>query len=382
MRALTSLTWIRRNPRRAAPIVGIQLLVTALMVAILTATNAFETTGRTYIKPLEGFTVVAPRWGADIDAPLQALLDGNAHMDHRMPTRTLWMRTPMLVGEGLAPLMAVPESAQARFLERAELRLVDGVLPDAGSDGALIHEAVLRAREMKLGDVFGQNVNDTDAILDRFRVVGVVAGEARVGLVDHDYVSRPGSVLSRLPSFELVYARDGEKAASDAYLHAATLPDGRRALRVFDAAFAADRQARALRRLPLLIGFITLSIAIVVALVTSLLFVLGFQTRADEFGLLLALGHGRGWLAGRLAKEAAFLSTLGWLLGVMLGLAVAWVYRTGWLEPNGILMRWPDERPILWSAAVPVLSALVSALVLVRHLRRLDPVQILQRRAG
>ena len=155
---LAALTWLRRNPRRVVPIFGIQLLVTALMVAIVTSTNAFEATYEAYIRPMSTFTIVAPRHRASFAGELETILDDNPAQLERLPGKSLWMRTPMLVGEGRAPLMAVPRDAQERFLERLGSHLIEGTLPEPGSAGAAVHEAILRARDMKIGDVFGQNV--------------------------------------------------------------------------------------------------------------------------------------------------------------------------------------------------------------------------------
>jgi hypothetical protein len=308
------------------------------------------------------------------------LLEGAPDIERLVPAKSLWMRAPLFVGDGEAPLMALPTEAQAPFLARAGLELVEGALPAPGTDGAVVHEAVLRARGMRLGTGFGQNLGDLDDVPDRFTVVGVVRGEARVGLVDLTYASRPASVLARVPDFRLVYAQPGRKAALDDWLAEARLADGRPALRVFDARFARERQARALANVPLFEGFITLAIAIVVALVTSLLHVLGFQARAEEFALLLAVGHARRRLAGRLAGEALAVSGGGFVGGVLLGLAAALAFKLGWLEPRGVLVQVPDLKPILLASVVPLLSALVSAWVLARRLARTDPVAILQRR--
>ncbi|MDJ0975548.1 MAG: ABC transporter permease [Planctomycetota bacterium] len=377
---LSPALFLRRNPRRVLPVFGIQLLVTTLMVAIVTSINAFEATSDAYLKPLEQFTIVAPRHRVSLEGELEAVLDENPAMAERVRAKTLWMRTPMLIGEGRAPLLALAPEAQPDFMGRLRVRLVDGVLPEPGTDGAAVHEAVLRARGMGLGDTFGQNVNADDVVLDKFTVVGVLGGASRIGLVDLAYTSRPDSVLARLPPFEVVYAEEGRKAESDAWLKDAETTDGEAAFRVFDEAFLRERTERSMENLPLLLGFITISIACVVAFVTALLNVIGFQGRVDEFGIYLAVGHRRGPLVNKLALEAGLVAFAGWIVGVGLGLLVLLAFKAIWLEPKGILLWVVDARPIGYSFSVPVLSALVSALALARRLGRMDPVAIIQRR--
>jgi putative ABC transport system permease protein len=258
---------------------------------------------------------------------------------------------------------------------------VNGTLPKKASDGAALHAAILRAKGLRIGDVFGQMVDEEDGTPGRFTVVGEIDGPSRLGVIDLTYASIPDFVLARRESFQVVYARAGRKAESDRYLREAKSP-GRDdlAFRVVDEAFVRKRVAKTMRNLPLLIGFVTGSVALIVALVTALLNVIAFQARVDEFGLLLAVGHRRGRLAKKLALETGITSTIGWLFGLGLGFGALAVYRTVSLEPRGILMSLWDTRPLVFSLAVPGLSASVSAIAMTTKLHRMDPVQVLQRR--
>ncbi|MDA1194716.1 MAG: FtsX-like permease family protein [Planctomycetota bacterium] len=379
-RALSPWTYLLRNPRRILPLFGIQALVTCLLVLIITPTNAFEATAEANVRPLEIFTIVSPRLRREFDEELLAVLDANPHQQERVRAKMLWVRTPMIVGEGYAPLIALPVEVRDAFLKRVELTLVDGRLPEPGEDGAVLHEAVVRARGMKLGDKFGQLIDPTDPTPGRFTLVGTLAGESRMGIADFAYADQPFFVLARRDPFQVVYANAGAKDASDAYLHAATQEDGESAFRVVDDDYVRGRIEANLKNLPLILGFITFSVAIVVALVIALLNMIAFQVRVDEFGLLLAIGHARRRLVGKLAAEAFAVAATGWLVGLALGLLGVWIYDQVWLAPQGILLRVLDPRPLLFSMSVPVLSTLTGAIALARRLRRMDPVAVIQRR--
>jgi hypothetical protein len=365
------------------PIAVVQALVTALLVAIITPTNIFETTSEAYVRVLRTFTVVAPRVRNDFDEPLLAQLDANPAQDRRVRAKLLWVNTPMIVGEAYAPLVAVDASLQGEFQEAIGNRLVRGRLPEKGSDGAALHSAILRARGMRLGDEFGQLVDEDDNTPGRFTVVGEVDGPSRLGVIDLAYASIPDFVLARRESFQVVYAEPGRKAESDRYLRELKTADGKAlALRVVDEDYVRGRVERTMQNLPLLIGFLTGAVGLIVALVTSLLNVISFQARVDEFGLYLAVGHRRGRLARKLVLETGLTSTLGWTVGLALGFGVLAVYRDVALEPKGILIRLLDVRPVLWSLTVPALSCLVSAVALALRLRRMDPVAVIQRRGA
>ena len=381
-RALSPWTYLRRNPRRVLPIFGIQALVTCLLVLIITPTNAFETTAEAEVRPLEIFTIVSPRVRATFDEELLTLLDANPHQEDRVNVKMLWVSTPMIVGEGAAPLIAMPDAERAAFLKRVGTRLREGTLPKPNTDGVALHEAVVRARGMKLGDAFGRLVNPADNTPGRFTLVGILEGESRLGVADFAYADNPLFVLARRYPFQIIYARDGAKDASDAYLHAATQADGETALRVVDDDYIRARIAKLLRNVPFIIGFITFSVALVVAFVIALLNVIAFQVRLDEFGMLLAIGHTRWRLVRKLAVEAAVVAAAGWVVGLAVGLLGVYIYDRVYLSPRGILVDVVDATPLLFSLMVPILSTLTAAVAIARRLHRMDPVAVIQRRGS
>ena len=279
---LSPWTYLRRNRQRVWPVLWIQALVTALLVAIITPTNAFRATSETYLRALQFFTSVTPSLRNDFDEALLSTLDANPHMAHRIPAKAFYMHTPMIVGKGYAPLLALPPEHQQAFLDRVGLRLVEGALPRPDTPDAAVHAAVLRARGLRLGDTFGRLVDPTDVTPGRFVVSGVLDGEARLGLVDFAWAGQPLSVFARTPPFQVVYAKGGQKAQSDRYLREATTDEGLRVFRSLDATFAKQRLDQELKNLPLIVGFLSIVVAAVVALVSALLSVIAFQGRVEE----------------------------------------------------------------------------------------------------
>lgn len=389
---LSARTYVARNLRRVAPVLAIQALVTCLLVAAITPTNAFRATTEAYTAAMEHMTIVTPRERPLLDSTLRGLLDQNPHQAGRQAAKMFWIRTPMIVGEAWAPLLLLPPAAQHDLLARTGCRLVEGTLPAPGSAGVAVHAAVLRARGWALGSAFGEEVDRLDSTPGRFEVVGVLEGPARLAVGDLERASQPDSVYARQLPFEVVYARPGQEQACDAWLKAARLPPGSAsplglpagglAFRVVDDDLVRARIEQAFVNLPLVLGFITAAVAVVVALVTALLDLLQFHARLDELALLLAVGHPRRRLMQKLAAEGLLVALLGWSLGLLLGLGVVAAYRALVLEPRGILMQLLDLRPLAASLAVPLLATVVGALALRARIRRMDPVAVLQRRGA
>ncbi len=377
---LSARLYLLRNPRRVLPAIAVQALVTALVLAVVTPLTGFTATSEASLRPLKAFTTAAPMNKRTIDEELEGLLAKNPGLDRWMRAKELGLRTPAVVGEGYSLMMAIDRAEQEELLRRIGNRLAEGRLPDRDTDGAAIHRDVLRARGMRLGDVFGSKLDPEEFLLGSFRVVGVLEGPSRLSLVDLDFCSRPASVLARHESFVVVYAKPGHKAESDRYLNEVQDSTGSRAFRVSDEDFWRRRIEKMLKNLPLILDAIVGAITVVISLVVVLLNLIAFQARADEFALLLAVGHTRGRLVGKLTKETAAMAAASLALGLALGFMWILAYDAWVLAPKAILIDYFDAYPILLSSALPVVSALVSAAALALRLRRMDPVAVVQRR--
>lgn len=380
VRPLAARHYLLRNPRRVLPAIVVQALVTALILGAVTPLTGFEATIEANLAPLRVYTGITPMRKSSFDDDLKAIVEHNPSMEKHVKAKALWMRTPMVVGEAYTMLIALDAADQPDFLSRVGNRIVEGKLPEAGSEGAAIHRDVARARGMKLGDAFGRLVDPEDPSPGRFVVVGIVDGPARVGLVDLSYATIPDFVLSRVESFEIVYAKPGEKTKSDAYLNAAKDTDGKPAFKVWDEAFWRRRTEKMLQNLPVVLNAVVGAITVVIALVTVLLNVITFQARADEFALLLALGRRRRRLIAKITVESSVTAIVAWALGMALGFLFLDIYDRFVLAPKAILIHTLDPYPIALASVLPLVAALASAAILAWRLHRMDPVAVIQRR--
>jgi hypothetical protein len=377
---LSALLYLRRNPRRVLPAVATQALVTALVLAVLVPLTGWKAADEPYVAALRAYTAVSPMSRERIEGDLASVLDENPAMESRVPAKVLWVETPAIVGEMSWLFVALDEAHRDAFLARTGLSLAQGALPRPGTNEAALHEDVARARGLAIGAEFGREVSEDQATPGRYRVSGLLAGEARVSLFDLAFASRPGTVLERYPPIALVYAKPGRKGESDAWLHAAKDASGAPAFRVTDEAAFLRSAERHRENLPYLLDGIVGALTVVVGLVTVLFHLIAFQARADEFALLLAVGRSRGRLARKMAAESLLAGLVAWALGFAAGYAWLGFWRARFLEPRAIDVDFLDPYTIALASALPLLSAAAGAVAVVWRLRRLDPVAIVQRR--
>jgi hypothetical protein len=259
------------------------------------------------------------------------------------------------------------------------MKLVAGQHASGPDPVLVLHEDVARARGIRVGSHVGTLVDPDDIIPGSFEVVGLVRGPSRVavGVVGSGVLA--SMLLGRLPSYALIYPRPGLKEKSDRYLHAAR--DGTNpAFQIIDAAYARTRAERALKNLPLLVGFISIATASIVSIVSMLLTLLNFQSRLPQFAILLAIGQRRGRLLRSVTLELSMLAVGSWLLGVTVAVLGLAIYDAVALQPRGILIHVWDPGVIVASAAIPIFVVLTGLAVLWRELGRIDPVAVVQQR--
>jgi predicted lysophospholipase L1 biosynthesis ABC-type transport system permease subunit len=78
--------------------------------------------------------------------------------------------------------------------------------------------------------------------------------------------------------------------------------------------------------------------------------------------------------------ETALLMTVSWALGLGLGLGLFAGFRSGVLLPRGIPVPFWHVGPLLVSLALPVVAQVFAVVTVLGRLRRIDPVQIIERR--
>jgi hypothetical protein len=362
------------------PAVAVQALVTALVLTVVVPLTGWEATADAHLRPLKAYSSVLPLTRQTFDEVLTPVLDANPALDRHVPARALWIQTPGIVGNLSTAMIALDHDDQEDYVRRVEARLVEGRLPERGTDGVAVHEDVARARGFHLGSRFGRLVDPADSTPGAFTVVGILAGPGRVNLFDLDHASKPGTVLARADPIRLVYAKPGRKAESDAYLADATIPGGDKAFRLFDEAYFRREIESDRKNLSAILDVVVGAVTVVVALVTVLFHLIAFQARADEFALLLAVGRTRARLAGKVAAETAIASAAAWALGLALGWACLAIYRDRVLAPRAILVDLAHPYAVALATALPAVAAAASAAVLALRLRRIDPVAVIQRR--
>ena len=172
----------------------------------------------------------------------------------------------------------------------------------------------------------------------------------------------------------MVAPKEGRMAELNRF--AKTLDDAK----VWDKERAGREVMQSFDRILLILNFISAVLITVIAVVVGLIHNIFFAQRMDEFAVLLAIGYTKRTLFRKVVAETAGIMCLSWASGLALGITLMAMFRTVVLEPRGIYLPLVQAMAIWISASLPLVAILFAGATVFGHLKRLDPVTIIERR--
>ncbi len=373
---LSVWTYTVRNLRKVLPTLIILTFVVMIVIVILSTLRGIKDGTLVFAREFGHYTVVMPKRKSTVSEETKRRIREHPSVDRVVESRNCMFRVRALIASVPYQIRAVRRDDMEYIVRRAGLRLVEGRLPEPGSNEVVLHEIFMKANGWRIGAEFGMDVSEDDWMPGRFRVVGVLAGDTPMGLGSYEYVSHPMLYFFSEKLWErlLVFAKPGREAEMKAAL------DSMDQIRTWDHAKAEVEISKSFDRLYLIVNFISILLIAVVALVVGLLHNIFFGQRSDEFAILLAVGHPQGRLLRKVVLETALLMTLAWGAGTGLALGCLALFHTLVLEPRGIPLPVWQPLPVLVSLALPLVAQVFATTTVFSRLRRLDPIQIIERR--
>lgn len=360
-----------RNPSRtaataAALMIGIGLVSFVAVFAQglkASVTGAIDTTlrgdlivsGKSF-QPIPEASVAAVRATLGVSDVVSVLTDG--------------ARTP---GGGRATVFGLDPQAAARGLA---FEWVDGsqdALRDLAPGQAVVEQDLADQEGVGVGGTVRVRTSTGDTAA--YRVAGVFRD--RILFEGGAIVSQAGfaqAFTARDPIFVLATVQPGQDpvAVKDAVATALT-PFPVAEVRT-NAEYRDEISSRVDSILYLLYVLLAMSVVISLFGIVNTL-VLSITERTREIGMLRAIGLTRSQLRRMVRYESVITSGIGGVIGVILGVVLAWVFSLG-LRDEGILFRIPWTQLVIF-VVVAVLAGVLAAVLPARRAAKLDPLDAL-----
>ncbi|MCH7736859.1 MAG: hypothetical protein IH872_05595, partial [Chloroflexi bacterium] len=340
MSPLSIWTYYWNNKRKVFPLTGIIALSIVGIASSGTLTGSLYQDQEREIAFFDYYSLVFSSQRAGLSGPILEKLDGHSSVANalRMERRT----TPRqgLFGREGTPIYFLSEFDKRPFADRLTWDLVEGRWPQPGTNELAITENFLRNRGLGVGDRMGQAVDDADWLNGEWLIVGAFgATEVIGGLGDLDFLrerflAQPGVAesLQDQPHLLALAPVAGQETQMEALLD--SLPKDE--VFVIHRSIARRNFENLTRNIDTIVWILNAMSIAVIALALGLLNVIFFMQRANEFGLLAALGYTKRFLMRRVFTEAAVTVAMGWVLGILLSIGIYSALNTFIFIPRGL----------------------------------------------
>lgn len=378
MNPLSVFTYYLRNAVKLTPV----FLVLALAVFGISLTGvltgSITASAVEKVEVFRGAAMVAPNPGQgenSVDANIKGDLARNPHIAATFPTIRFSTYMPTLAGTTSAHVYAVNNEVIPTLMDAFDLKLVEGTLPRIGTPEVALHRKLAAARGLQVGSVIDPEKDTQESIPTKLQVVGILDGPTPLSFASLEYVSTNSS-FSRYARAVLALPAPGQVADAEATLQELD-PALVRAytykgeLAQFTSEFAS---------MDAIVWAINSIVVLVLSLLAGLLNMIYFMDRMNEFGLLLGIGYPRSFVIRRALVESLALTLGAWVFGIAFSQVVYSLLNFFVFEPRGVSLSVLNWHALQFTLPIPIMVGLFSAGTVLWQLRRLDPMQMIERR--
>jgi ABC-type antimicrobial peptide transport system permease subunit len=377
----SAILYLVKNKRKVVPIILILALSILGSTAIATITNSFfrdverqsslyQVFDTIYYNPLETKNISQ----SELDKKLSQIsnLDGVFKGNWRnIKGTTIFGGYPFFV-------YFISSEDQQDFISSMGWKLLDGRLPEPKKPEIVMTNMLMLNKGIKLGDEVGTEIDQNDYLRGRYKVVGVLEENNRPGaLGDLTYINNGNLEFSNVVYYLKAKPGSEDELAKKLNELKANYPslviDTRSSVaRLNSSNFAAIRQ---------ITDVIVIIVILVISISVALLNIIFFMQRANEFGLLAALGFSRRFILFKTLKESFLQVVFGWSMGICIAqitymLINQFIYYPKGIQPLSIF----ELRSFMFSLITPLMVLVFSSGTVFLQISRMNPIAIIERR--
>ena len=262
-------------------------------------------------------------------------------------------------------------------MQRAGDSLGAGHMPTPGLPEAVISEGLMRNKKIKIGDMIA-DPKDSDSLLAvpvPVKLVGVLKGPTWMAFTSKEWAD---NALPYVPHSILATSKDAQDQVHFGDRLYAALDRTR--VQVFSFNQLVQQLRTSLSSMYLIMHLVNGMVIFVVSLMAGMLSNIYFTQRISEFAVLAAIGLRRSTLVWHAVSETAILTSVGWVLGVLVNWTLLGIMQGSVFEPRGMLINPRDLMATVNTLPIPIFITLFAIATISYRLSHLDPVTIIERR--
>ena len=307
---------------------------------------------------------------------LQNKLQNTPGVDHIIESQIRYTQRYAISSDIDTPVYFIKAADYLTVLNQFKLNLTVGALPQENTNEVVLTTKLAKNKGLSIGSKFGNSLDPYDTIPGEYILSGLLdSNVVSVGIGNIDFVSQKQSLVT----FYLIAPKTNAENAIVTELNQLKSSYPALAFDTFES--LNNRLDLSFRSLDLIFNIILAVIVTVISTSIGLLQIIFFMQRANEYGLLAAIGYSRKFIIRKSFAEVTVIVIVSWILGLIGTHFIFMILNNLIYLPKAYLpMTLFNPAVLIYSLPVPFVIGTFSLIPIIWQLVRMDPVSIIERR--
>ena len=374
---MSSVTYLIRNLRKTAPLMGVIMLAVMLVNGIIVLIDSIPLSVRTIYSYSKESLAVTPRGDPEQTAKLVSIIrsESPVPIERVVLFRGSPSQVQSIVGRWPFLVFGFTQDDMDYFLKRQHTASITGRKPRAGEPEAIISRVVARNQHLEVGSTLLSPTNNDNYSPKEVKVVGIAETDRWFMIDSYEYQQ-----ANHFPPIDvaLIFAKNRhDQEILDAW--ATERLKGVRA-QLFSYAEIEKESQTMFGTLFAILNVVIGLIVGVITLMVSMLINIYQSERLLEYGLLQALGYTKRQLLWRSIRELLIVVAIGYVLGLILANGMLSITDTALMAPKAFALNKYDLLALQYTFPVPIAILAAAIFTVLRRFRGFDPVGVVERR--
>lgn len=276
-----------------------------------------------------------------------------------------------LIAQSTGTFVFYPEAKDIKFImDKFNFKLIEGKIPENNNE-LCINSNFAKSNNLKLGDSYGSDVDEKHQLNGLYKIAGIYSGKFSVTFCSRDSLKYTSNNSSQV---FLVIPKEGKLASINGKIEMYKNLEYENLNKI-------EKGTASLFQMFDIFAVIVLVLTVfVITFTISNINYMHLYDRLEELSILDTLGYNKITIAFKLIKELALIIFLGSILGIGLGILSGYIFNAIYCTPKGFPVGILNPWYIIISSLVPVFVSLFSAIPVIKFLRNMNTIEVLEGR--
>lgn len=373
MKNSSPLKYYTRNKKRLLLLVSPVLLCTAAVFIIQSLISSYlNLQYKAFVETRRAYSAIQAR-GNPVSPGVLKAVEGNENTLKVVPCVQDYTEIAAMLDMVGVRIFHLYHDDIVELMARMDVQLAQGRLPEPGANEIVLHRAIAANKGLFVGDEIGNELDNKERLLGRYRIVGLIDGPALCGFASLESWRARVDIDRPEEYGVLIYSKPGRLEELNRFLQ--YLPMTGNELSSFSTSTAS--QAEAEGKISAILNLIYIALLAIIALCVGFLSYLFTITRAREFAILNIIGYTRRRILSSNLAAIAVINLAAALLSVLISMGICAALNASAFNAIGIPLPLVDGRTLLLCASVPLLSVIAETLAITRAFGSMDAISLL-----